>query len=671
MQIKQLFLFLLLLLAAPAVLMSQERLAKLKKANELYLKKQYTEAIVHYEELMSSSTGAAIMGVDSRLQLADAYRQTGQAVKAEPLYRDLQNESEDYPEVLLFYGETLMGIGKLDEAMEKFTAFSAKRPDDPRGAALVEQCKLIQAIRPLYFDVKITPQEVANTPASEEFGLNYYGNGIVFASNQIAKTTDNWKNMASIDMFYSEVNSEGELLAPRLLSKRLNTPQQQEGPATFTRDGKTIYFARSVKPSQGAPDGTRPVQIVTAKNENGKWSKPEPLPFNITDLVFTHPCLSADGTQLFFTSNMPNGGQGGLDIWVCTFRGGKWSQPRNMGPTVNTPKDDAFPFLHPDGTLYFASKGHGNYGGYDLFRSLPVGNGIDWQKAENIGMPVNSAFDDTYFLLSDDQTKGFISSNRDGSDDIYQFVLTGETPKPLPSNIAPRAAAMFNDSADVEGLIVDNPSNRNNNPSDAENRVDSLLKSGGLVAEDPKKNTTKPDGTKPDNNNTGKPDGDGKNPDGTDIVKVDGGDPKNPDNTDNPDNTNNPDGDGKNPDGTDIVKVDGTDPKKTGKNPKGGTKPEKPKKEAVELLVEIQIIDATSKNPLGNSIVSLRNAKTGKEEPLEVENGIIRLTLQPDQKYEVIANCSGYYGGRMPITTTGAYKTERSEALFPLLPHEQ
>lgn len=666
MSIKQLFLFFLLLLALPCALLSQERLAKLKKANDLYLKKQYTQAIVEYEDLMSSSTGAAIMGVDSRLQLADSYRQTGQAVKAEPLYKDLQNEAEDYPEVLLFYGETLMGIGKLDEAMEKFTAFSAKRPDDPRGAALVEQCRLIQAIRPLYFDVKITREEVANTPASEEFGLNYYGNGIVFASNQIAKTTDNWKNIASIDMFYSEISAENSLLAPRLLSKRLNTPQQQEGPASFTRDGKTIYYARSVKPTQGAPEGTRPVQIVSAKNESGKWSKPEVLPFNIADLVFTHPCLSADGTQLFFTSNMPNGGQGGLDIWVCTFRGGKWSQPRNMGPTVNTPKDDAFPFLHPDGTLYFASKGHGNYGGYDLFRALPVGNGIDWQKAENIGQPINSAFDDTYFLLSDDQTKGFLVSNRDGSDDIYQFILTGETAKPLPPNISPRAAAIFNDSADVEGLIVDNPNTRPNNPSDAENRVDSLLKNGGLVVEDPKK--TNPDGTKPDGTKTN-PDGTKTNPD---IVKTDGN--KDNNNPDNPDtNPDNPDTNPDNPDGNpDVVKTDGTDPKKGGNKPsKGGNKPEKPKKEPLELVVEIQIIDANSKDPLDQSIVSLRNAKTGKEEPLEVSGGIVRLTLQPDQKYEVIANCSGYYGGRMPITTTGAYKSERAEALFPLLKHEQ
>jgi len=633
--------------AAPTFGQQPQRLDKLKKGHELYTKKKYAEAIAEYEALMASGTGAAIMGLDSRINLADCYRQVHQPVKAELIYRDLvEQAAEDRPEVLLNYGEVLVGVGKYEEAKQQFEKYALKRPDDPASAQFIERCNLIQAIRPIFFDLKFERQEVASTPTTEEFGLTYYGNGVVFASNQIVRTTDEWKGIASVDMFYSEIAPDGNLVAPRLLSKRLNSTSRHDGPATFSRDGKTIYFAHSTKASANAPAGTVPMQIVSAKNENGKWSKPEVLPFNIPDLVFTHPCLSADGTQLYFASNMSNGGMGGLDIWVSTFRGGKWSNPRNLGAEINTKDDDAFPFLHPDGTLYFASKGHGNYGGYDLFRALSVGNGTDFQKPENIGQPVNSAFDDTYFLLSDEQTNGYIASNREGSDDIFYFKIDKAEPKPLPSNIAPRAAAIFNDTADVEGLVVEN-NNPKNTVVDNESKLDSMLKNGTAVVDNPpKKDPNNPNNPNTNPDNPDNPDTNPDNPDTTDVVNVDN--PDNPDKPKNPRNT---------PDPKEIFGDGG----KTGKGNK---------KDVAELKVELKLIDAADNSILGEPTVTLKNAKTGKTETVTVENGMIFLTLQADQKYEVIADCEGYYSGRLPITTMGAYKSETAEGDFPLIRKE-
>lgn len=638
---------------ATAAAQAPQRLDKLKKGHELYTKKQFAEAIVEYEALMASGTSAAIMGLDSRINLADSYRQTFQPLKAEAMYRDLlEQAAPDRPEVLLHYGEVLVAVGKYEQAKQQFEAYAQKRPDDPASAQFIERCNLIQAIRPLYMGMKIELQEVVNTKTTEEFGLTYYGNGLVFASNQILRTTDDWKGIASLDMLYTEIGQDGNLLAPRLLSKRLNSTARQDGPATFSRDGKTIYFAHSVKASPNAPEGTKPMQIVVSYNSNGKWSKPDVLPFVIPDLVYTHPCLSADGNQLFFASNMSNGGMGGMDIWVSTLRGGKWSNPRNLGAEINTKFDDAFPFLHPDGTLYFASKGHGNYGGYDLFRSAAVGNGVDFQKPENIGQPINSAFDDTYFLLEDEQTHGYMVSNREGSDDIYYFKIQDAAPKPLPSNIAPRAAAIFNDSADVEGLVVENTTTKKNpNGTNAENRLDSLLENGGaIVNNDPKiDNPDKPNN--PDNPT------DPDNPNNPDIVNVDN--PDNPDNTDVV-NVDNPD----NPSNKDVFTKD--NPKEP-KNPKGTTKTAKGK---AELLVELKLVDAANNDLLEDSKVVLRNSFTGKEETVAVENGRVLLSLAPDQKYEVVASCDGYFGGRLPITTMGAYNTERAEADFPLMRKE-
>ena len=651
MKIKILSFF--VLMAALSMPLSAQRLDKLRKGNEYYIKKQYTEAIAEYETLMSSAAGANIMGVDARLNLADSYRQTNQPLKAEHLYKEILDIAiEDRPEVLLQYGEILMGVGKYQEAKDNFNRYAQLRGEDPRSAELIAQCEAIQAIRPIYYDVTLEPQEVLNTAQSEEFGLSYYGNGIVFASNQILRTTDEWKGIGTVDMYYSEMSPDGNLLSPRLLSKSLNTTGQHEGPATFSRDGKTIYFAKSVKPSINAPEGTVSIQIFTATNDNGKWSKPEILPFNIPDLIFTHPCLSADGTQLFFVSNMANGGHGGLDIWVSTWRGDRWAAPKNLGASINTTKDEAFPFLHPDGTLYFASKGHGNYGGYDIFRAFPVGNGFDFQKPENMGQPINTAFDDTYFLLSDNQTEGFLSSNRAGSDDIYRFILEGETPKELPANIFPRVAAIFNDSADIEGLVIESdlPKIKPNINIGAETQLDSLLEQGIAEVAPTEAPYIAPLDDEDNTNPNKVPKAN------ADVVRVDSHEqqttpslrPKNTIENEAFDNNNaivN--------DGTTITTIN--------------TPAQETKKEA-DLMVEIHIVDATSKSPLDNSSIILKNAFTGKEEKVVVENGAAILKLSPDQKYEVIANCEGYYGGKLPITTMGAYETQTASAVFPLMP---
>ena len=76
-----------------------------------------------------------------------------------------------------------------------------------------------------------------------------------------------------------------------------------------------------------------------------------------------------------------------MDLYVSRKIGDDWGEPTNLGPTINTELDDVFPFIHADGTLYFASAGHDAMGGLDLFTS--TGSGTDWGQAENLGAPFN------------------------------------------------------------------------------------------------------------------------------------------------------------------------------------------------------------------------------------------------------------------------------------------
>jgi Tol biopolymer transport system component len=126
------------------------------------------------------------------------------------------------------------------------------------------------------------------------------------------------------------------------------------------------------------------------------------------------PSLSPDKRDLYFSGNMP-GGFGGKDIWVCHREdNGKWSEPYNLGPEVNTAGDESTPFIHADNqTLFFNSNGLPGYSEKpDIFvtRKLPDGK---WSKPENLGYPINTIFQATgaiqkadwiFTLLNCDQT---------------------------------------------------------------------------------------------------------------------------------------------------------------------------------------------------------------------------------------------------------------------------
>ena len=134
----------------------------------------------------------------------------------------------------------------------------------------------------------------------------------------------------------------------------------------------------------------------------------------------THPSIAYDPVTkkeiLYFVSDQV-GGEGGLDIWYSEItEKGKFNKPKNLGKPINTIGNEITPFLS-DGILYFSSDHHLGLGGYDIFKVKKEGN--DWAAPKNMGVPLNSSYNDTYFVLNDSETMGYLSSNRWGA-----FTLT-------------------------------------------------------------------------------------------------------------------------------------------------------------------------------------------------------------------------------------------------------
>ena len=186
------------------------------------------------------------------------------------------------------------------------------------------------------------------------------------------------------------------------------------------------------------------------------WTEPKPLQgkVNRSDSWESQPSLSSDGRVLFFASDRP-GGYGGSDIWYSTRKSdGSWNDPVNMGPTINTDRNERSPFLHTDSkTLYFSSNGHDGLGGQDIFYSKMDGK-RQWSTPVNIGSPINTENDEVDFFVSLDGKTGYFSSNNYGDHDwnIYQFELYEEA---RPHTMVIVKGKVTVDEGDLENAVVE------------------------------------------------------------------------------------------------------------------------------------------------------------------------------------------------------------------------
>jgi peptidoglycan-associated lipoprotein len=166
------------------------------------------------------------------------------------------------------------------------------------------------------------------------------------------------------------------------------------------------------------------VELFRSTRSGSEWSTPEKLVVQRdSTILFAHPAVSPDGKYLYFVSDM-SGGYGSKDIWRCEMNDKKFGAPENLGPEINTPGDELFPYFRENGEFYFSSDGLPGFGGLDIFKATP-----DPEKGflvENMQQQVNSNGDDFGITFFGKENQGFFSSNRKeprGWDKIWAFEL--------------------------------------------------------------------------------------------------------------------------------------------------------------------------------------------------------------------------------------------------------
>jgi outer membrane protein OmpA-like peptidoglycan-associated protein len=257
----------------------------------------------------------------------------------------------------------------------------------------------------------------------DEYSPVYYKNGIVFSSNRTPVQVSSYstgQNQSLFKIYYIDTTGNVKWQNAQLLSKTLKT-KLNDGPVTFSKNSDTIYYSRNLE-----IEGNTAV-LSTTRNKLGifsailvgeDWTKIKELRINNEWYNVTTPWLSPDGKRLFFASDKP-GGFGGSDLYYSQWKTDYWDNPVNLGPVINTSGNEAYPFINPDGDLFFSSDGHPGLGGKDIFFSRYAETA--WLPPVPLDPPINSKSDDFGIITDTLMNEGYFSSNRDKSIDIFHF----------------------------------------------------------------------------------------------------------------------------------------------------------------------------------------------------------------------------------------------------------
>ncbi|MGQ9848180.1 MAG: OmpA family protein [Bacteroidales bacterium] len=233
------------------------------------------------------------------------------------------------------------------------------------------------------------------------------------------------------DLFVSKKTPDGKWQQSKNIGPPINT-DDNEGSQSISANGQFLFYvACNRKEDFGSCD------IYYSERQGNGWTKPRNIgqPIN-TEYWESTPAPSADGRMLFFSSGGRKDSKGGKDLYLSYKKeDGTWTEPKNLGDSINSMGNEYAPFIHPDGkTLYFSSDGWPGMGGQDLFYSR-MKDDSSWTTPKNLGYPINTTYDDFGLIVNASGKYAFFSSNREGSQDwdLYTFELYPEA-RPNPVN---------------------------------------------------------------------------------------------------------------------------------------------------------------------------------------------------------------------------------------------
>lgn len=402
--IKVSFLCLVVLVIGCSVFNPALRSEALKKGEQARLSRDFQKAYKHYKQHLSifpddhrglSGLGITLFHLDSLERAISVFEKT------------VDGDGKTSHETYYFYARALHLSDHFDKADEAYITFLQKAPKTEQRRKevaghiwQVKNGKRLSRISSRDF-VIINPGESVNTSNNEIIPIQSSSdvNRYYFSSDR----SDTLIQLSAPYRFFQTSVKDGfwagvELFqphAPTVSDEVLNAISPSGELLLFTRveEGKVRFYADSFSRSEKA---------VLFRNFPANPAQGDRDVYFITD-------------SLALFSSMRPGGFGGYDLYITKLSHKGWSVPENLGPVINSARDELSPFLAIDGRhLYFSSNRYESIGGYDVFRAAYSDNTKRWTTPTNLGYGINSGADDLFFKLDRTGQRAVLSSNRPG-----------------------------------------------------------------------------------------------------------------------------------------------------------------------------------------------------------------------------------------------------------------
>lgn len=455
--------FVILILLPTLCLMGCSISARVKKADKKYAIGEYFDAADMYKQVYSRIPSKKERKLKAHVAFyqGECYRILNSSKAVNAYQNAVRNKYQDSI-VYLRLAQALQYQGKYKDADKNYLIYLEAHPTDYVAQAGHFACTQINEWKQEVSRYQVREAKELNQKRTSSFAPAFIGDdadALMFTSNRQESAKSNNKKTArpspvtgvqTFQLYDTHRDATGkwtEILPAEGLVKEdegeaeadststtmgVAASKPEMGVCCFTPDGRTMYFTYSC-PINGQDLGAK---IYTSSRASGEWGEPQEFTiFSDSTITVGHPSLCPTEDTLYFVSDAP-GGYGGKDIYLAIIENGQVTDIQNLGPKINTSDDEMYPTIHPDGSLYFASKGHPGYGGLDIFKAVRDTITPDsLRKADNapiawtlfnMGAPFNTNGDDFGITFEGNSQNGFFSSNRNdkkGYDKIYRFEL--------------------------------------------------------------------------------------------------------------------------------------------------------------------------------------------------------------------------------------------------------
>ena len=361
------FLYLLFLLGV----LSSCGNAKLSTADAQFARGEFFDAAATYRKVYAKTSPRKERALRGKIayKMATCYRRMNAAPRATGAYQNAIRYHYKDSMAYFYLARSFQMQGKYKDAIKNYNLFLERKPGDMLAKNGIRGCEMAVDWKKNPTRYVVKRADLFNSRRSDccpmflgkDYDQLYFTSSTEKATGTRKSEITGTKNN---DIFFSKKDEKGAWTKPQIIEGELNS-ELDEGIISFSPDGTLMYLTKAPR----EPNADTSVEIYTSSRSGAKWGTPQKLEITgDTISVFAHPAVSPDGNYLYFTSDMP-GGQGGKDIWRIALNEKGEGTLENMGPQINTPGDEMFPYIRDNGVLYFASDGHPGMGGLDLFKA--------------------------------------------------------------------------------------------------------------------------------------------------------------------------------------------------------------------------------------------------------------------------------------------------------------